>query len=119
MGAAARRRYRRAYAPFDWRGGWDSGTGALGDMGCHIMNLPFMALQLGPPSSVQAVTDRPVNNESPPNGLRVTYEFPARGDRQAVRMIWYESSRPAADLFPPNTQLSAAAILFPAPQPTL
>jgi predicted dehydrogenase len=99
IGPAPMRPYNGAYAPFAWRGWWDFGTGALGDMGCHIMNLPFMALQLGPPSSVQAVTDRPNNNESPPNGLRVTYEFPARGDRQAVRMIWYESSRPPAELF--------------------
>jgi predicted dehydrogenase len=113
IGTAPTRPYNPAYVPFAWRGWWDFGTGALGDMGCHIMNLSFMALQLGPPSSVQAVltTDRPVNNESPPNGLRVTYEFPARGQRPAVRMIWYESSRPAADLFHGQT-ISAGGSLF-------
>ncbi len=97
--AEGRRPERPAYAPFAWRGWWDFGTGALGDMACHIMNLPWMALRLTAPSSVQAVLDHPNMRESPPNGLRVTYEFPARGNRQAVRLIWYESSRPPRDLF--------------------
>jgi predicted dehydrogenase len=99
VGTAPDRPYSPAYVPFAWRGWWDFGTGALGDMACHIMNLPWMALQLTAPSAVQAVTDQPNNNESPPNGLRVTYEFPARGNRPAVRMIWYESSRPPMELF--------------------
>jgi predicted dehydrogenase len=99
IGTAPTRPYNSAYCPFAWRGWWDFGTGALGDMACHIMNLPWMALQLTAPSSVQAVLDNPNTAESPPNGLRVTYEFPARGNRQAVRMIWYESSRPPAELF--------------------
>jgi predicted dehydrogenase len=99
LGTAPDRPYHPDYCPFAWRGWWDFGTGALGDMGCHIMNLPWMALQLGAPSSIEAELDRPNNNESPPNGLRVTYEFPARGNKPAVRMIWYESSRPPTDLF--------------------
>ena len=111
LGTAPQRPYNRGYCPFAWRGWWDFGTGALGDMGCHTMNQAFMALRLGPPSSVQAVTDMPVNNESPPNGLRVTYEFPARDKRPAVRMIWYESSRPAADLFH-GEQITSGGSLF-------
>ena len=99
VGTAPDRPYNPAYCPFSWRGWWDFGTGALGDMACHIMNLPWMGLQLTAPSSVQAELDRPNNNESPPNGLRVTYEFPARGKRPACRMIWYESSRPPENLF--------------------
>src|SRR5690606_30098274 len=74
-------------------------TGALGDMGCHTMNLPFMALQLGAPTSVVAETDQEINNESPPNGLVVTYEFPANGPRPPVRLKWYEVRRPNLDLF--------------------
>jgi predicted dehydrogenase len=99
LGPAPERPYHSDYAPFAWRGWWDFGTGGLGDMGCHTMNLAFMALQLGPPSSIVAETDRAVNNESPPNGLMVTYEFPARGNRRALTLKWYEVRRPAANLF--------------------
>jgi predicted dehydrogenase len=111
LGTAPDRPYHSAYCPFAWRGWWDFGTGALGDMGCHIMNLPWMALQLTAPSSIEATLDRPNNDESPPNGLRVTYEFPARGSRPAVRMIWYESSRPEANLFQ-GLPISSGGSLF-------
>jgi predicted dehydrogenase len=99
LGPAPERPYNAAYAPFKWRGWWDFGTGAIGDMACHTMNLAFMALELSPPSSVVAETDQPVNNQSPPNGVMVTYEFPARGKRRAVRLKWYEVRRPPSELF--------------------
>jgi predicted dehydrogenase len=111
LGPAPERPYNRAYVPFAWRGWWDFGTGALGDMGCHTMNLAFMALQLGPPSTIVAETDRAVNNESPPNGLMVTYEFPARGNRPAVTLKWYEVRRPPATLFNGET-VPASGSLF-------
>ena len=108
LGPAAVRDYNRGYVPFNWRGWWDFGTGAIGDMACHTMNLPFMALELGAPSSVVAETDRPVNNQSPPSGspgggaprkgLMVTYQFPARGKRPPVTLKWYEVRRPPAAL---------------------
>ncbi len=78
LGPAPERDYSAAYVPFKWRGWWDFGTGAIGDMACHTMNLAYMALELGAPSSVTADTDQPVNNQSPPRGLMVSYEFPAR-----------------------------------------
>jgi predicted dehydrogenase len=99
LGPAPERPYHSAYHPFAWRGWWDFGTGALGDMGCHVMNLAFMGLQLTAPTAVSAETDMPVNNESPPNGLMVTYEFPARGNRAALRLFWYEVRRPPRELF--------------------
>jgi len=94
LGPAPKRPYNAAYVPFAWRGWWDFGTGALGDMACHTMNLPYMALRLGYPTSVTAELDTPLNPETAPMGCRVTYEFPARGKLPAVRMIWYERSRP-------------------------
>jgi predicted dehydrogenase len=109
LGTAPRRPYNPAYVPFAWRGWWDFGTGALGDMACHTMNLPYLALRLGAPAAIAAVTDQPVNNECPPNGLMVTYEFPARRapgqgnqpgpELPAVRLMWYEVRRPPRELF--------------------
>src|SRR5262249_45017712 len=54
LGPAPERPYHRAYHPWSWRGWWDFGTGALGDMGCHTANMPFMALKLEYPTSVVA-----------------------------------------------------------------
>ncbi len=54
LGPAATRDYNAAYLPFKWRGFWDFGTGALGDMGCHIMETPFYALELGHPTEAEA-----------------------------------------------------------------
>jgi predicted dehydrogenase len=54
LGPAAMRDYNQAYLPFKWRGWWDFGTGALGDMGCHIMETPFSVLDLGYPTEAEA-----------------------------------------------------------------
>jgi len=77
LGPAPLRPYHPAYLPFKWRGWWDFGTGALGDIGCHAMDPVFRALKLGAPISVQAASTR-VNEESYPLGSMVTYQFPAR-----------------------------------------
>ena len=77
VGPAPLRPYSPAYLPFKWRGWWDFGTGALGDIGCHAMDPVFRALKLGAPLSVQAASTR-VNEETYPLGSIVTYEFPAR-----------------------------------------
>jgi predicted dehydrogenase len=96
IGPAPMRPYNPAYLPFNWRGWWDFGTGALGDMACHTMNLPFMSLRLGLPSAVSATLVTPLNEETAPMGCKITYEFPARGKLPAVRLFWYERSRPEA-----------------------
>jgi len=77
LGPAPTRPYHPAYLPFKWRGWWDFGTGALGDIGCHSMDPVFRALKLGAPLSVQASSTR-VNEETFPLGSMVTYQFPAR-----------------------------------------
>ncbi len=93
LGPAPERPYNPAYVPFAWRGWWDFGTGALGDMACHTMNLAFMALRLGAPSSISAEVVGGVGTDScPARGVTVTYEFPARGNGMpACRLYWYES----------------------------
>ncbi len=78
LGPAPERPYNPAYLPFKWRGWWDFGTGALGDIGCHAFDPVVRALKLGPPLSVQASSSR-VNEETYPLASMVTYEFGARG----------------------------------------
>jgi predicted dehydrogenase len=77
VGPAPSRPYHPAYLPFKWRGWWDFGTGALGDIGCHAMDPVFRALKLGAPLSVQAASTR-VNEETYPLGSMVTCQFAAR-----------------------------------------
>jgi len=95
LGPAAYRPYNPAYLPFVWRGWWDFGTGALGDMGCHIFDAPFWALKLGYPTSVEAHSTE-VNSETAPLASIIYYDFPARGDMPAVKLTWYDGGlRPA------------------------
>ncbi len=89
LGPAAERPYHSAYVPFRWRGWWDFGTGALGDIGCHSLDPVFRALKLGSPESVEASSTR-VNTETYPLASMVTYEFPARGDMPALKLVWYD-----------------------------
>jgi predicted dehydrogenase len=89
LGPARFRPYHPAYCPFSWRGWWDFGTGALGDMGAHLMDQPFWALKLGYPISVQA-SSTPFTKDSYPLAEVVTYEFPARGKMPPVKLTWYD-----------------------------
>jgi predicted dehydrogenase len=89
LGVAANREYDPAYVPFAWRGYWDFGTGALGDMGCHIMDGAYWALELTQPTSVQAVSARQ-SEISPPLASVVTYQFPARKNLPPVKWTWYD-----------------------------
>jgi predicted dehydrogenase len=94
IGPAPFREYNHIYQPFNWRGWWDWGTGALGDMGCHTANLPFMACKLQEvyPTSVKAESGI-INFETYPSWASVTYEFPARGDMPPLKAFWYEGKR--------------------------
>ena len=89
IGPAPMRPYNPAYHPFKWRGWWDFGTGALGDIGCHSLDPIFRALKLKYPTSVQAVSTL-VNKETYPSGSIVRYEFPARGEMPPVSLTWYD-----------------------------
>jgi len=99
LGPAPHRPYSPAYAPALWRGWWDFGTGAVGDMACHNMDPVMTALKLGHPTSVEAscsifvptmTWDKPVNKESYPQASIIRYQFPARGDLPPVKMTWYD-----------------------------
>jgi predicted dehydrogenase len=92
LGPAKERPYAPIYHPFKWRGWWDFGTGALGDMACHTLNLGFMALDLRDPTSVQAETSGH-NKQSYPKWSIITYEFPERNGRPALKMTWYDGGK--------------------------
>ena len=79
----------KIYHPFNHRGWWDFGTGALGDMGCHYLNTPYRALKLGYPSAVSATSTR-MYEESFPLASIVTYDYPAREGLPPVRIVWYD-----------------------------
>lgn len=98
LGPAPYRPYNDAYLPFSWRGWCDFGTGALGDMGAHIMDHPFWALKLGYPTSIEA-TCTEFNGESYPQSEVIRYQFPARGDMPPVEMTWFDG-----DNEPPRPQ---------------
>ena len=92
LGPAPERPYAKGYHPGAWRGWFDFGTGALGDMGCHILDAAFWALKLRGSASV-AVRGPGHNNDSYPAWSVVTYEFPARGQMPPCRLTWYEAGR--------------------------
>lgn len=91
LGPAAERPYHPSYAPFNWRGWWDFGTGAMGDMACHIMDAAFWILDLKYPSKVTPEST-PLFSETAPKSSRITYEFPARGNRPAITLVWRDGS---------------------------
>src|SRR5262245_37619492 len=97
LGPAPYRPFAENYHPFNWRGWWDFGTGSLGDMACHTMNMPFMALDLRNPASVQAETTGH-NRDGYPSKSKITYEFPATS-RPALKMFWSDGAvKPSRDL---------------------
>ena len=92
LGPAPQRPYSEGVHPFAWRKFWDYGTGALGDFGCHYMDLCHWALDLRAPSTVVA-EGPPVDAVSCPEWCIVRYEYPARGQQPAVKLNWYDSGK--------------------------
>jgi hypothetical protein len=78
------------YQPFNWRGFYDYGCGALGDMACHILGAPNMALKLGLPTSVEAIKKEGTSDFMYPKKSVIRYDFPARGNMPAVKVFWYD-----------------------------
>ena len=122
LGPIQSRPYNPAYAPVGWRGWRDFGTGALGDMGCHIIDHPVWALGLGAPSTVEASTtldgsvleDNKPNFETYPIASIITFEFPARGPQPPVRLTWYDGGLmpPTPAEMPPGKKLDGNGVLY-------
>jgi predicted dehydrogenase len=95
LGVAQPHEYDPTYVPFKWRGYWDFGTGALGDMGCHILDGAYSSLNLGSPTHIEAVAAG-ANEVTGPVSSLVTFKFPARGSMPPVTLKWYDGGlRPA------------------------
>ena len=90
LGPAPYRPYNKDYAPFKWRGWWDFGCGALGDMACHVLDAANWALLLEAPTSVECISQEGGTLESPPVKSVIKFEFPARKSMPAVTLYWYD-----------------------------
>ncbi len=99
LGPAPERPYvEKVYHPFNWRGWWDFGNGALGDMGCHVLDSSNWGLKLGSPSSVEMIGE-PRVPETGPKSSTVKFTFPARGEGlPALTLTWYDGG-----LLPPES----------------
>ena len=110
-GPAKLRPFNKTYHPWNWRGWWDYGTGALGDMACHILHQPFRALKLLYPTKVEGSSTL-LLNACAPQAQHVKLTFPARENMPKVAMPevevhWYDGGmmpdRPKG--FPEGKQL--------------
>lgn len=108
IGPAQMRPFKKdVYHGFKWRGWYDFGTGALGDMACHTVNMPFRALKLGYPNVIECEETSEMHKETYPKTSRIRFEFPAREDMPPLKFWWYDGEpndksvkllRPSADL---------------------
>lgn len=102
----------KAYHPFGWRGWFDFGSGALGDMACHTVNLPFAALDLRDPIEVEAESSGH-DKDSFPQWSIIRFTFPARGKRPAVKMVWYDGGKtPPAELLGEGVKMDRSGSLM-------
>jgi predicted dehydrogenase len=100
VGCAPWRPYNSAYVPFSWRGYFDFGTGAIGDMGCHLLNLAALAMDMHGPTKVVA-EGTGQTSESGPTSSQIAWDFPERPGQPAFKFFWYDGGRkPSQDLFP-------------------
>ncbi len=107
IGPAPMRPYNEIYTPWNWRGWWDFGTGAFGDMACHVLDPIYQSLRLGYPDLIRG-SSTAINTESAPYAETVEFSFPKRDDYKdiklpEVKVHWYDGG-----LLPNNTDLLPA-----------
>jgi hypothetical protein len=93
LGPAPARQFKQgAYHPFAWRGWYEFGTGALGDMACHTANLPFRAAKLGYPRLVELLDHSELNPDTYPKTSKIRFVFPAREGLPETEFFWYDGN---------------------------
>jgi predicted dehydrogenase len=110
LGPAAERPYSDAYVPYKWRFWWDFGTGETGNWACHILDIPYWALDLKYPTRVKA-SGPPLHIQTTPRSLAAVFDFPARGKLPPVKFHWSHTSSPEI-LKKHNLKLRGANCLF-------
>ena len=105
LGPIKEQPYHPDWAHFNWRHWWHFGGGTLADLACHFMDLPFWALDLHHPTSIEA-EGPPVHPESTPTSLIVRYQFPARVKEgtqwSPLKLTWYHGGKYPAELITPE-----------------
>ncbi|MCA9263908.1 MAG: Gfo/Idh/MocA family oxidoreductase [Planctomycetales bacterium] len=100
LGPAPQRPYHPTLVPFSWRGRWDFGTGAIGDMGVHNLDTAYWALELGFPTAAEVVDSAPKTEDCPPLWSIIALQFPENGSRPPVKLTFYDGKRlPPKSLF--------------------
>ena len=113
LGPAAFRPYKRgAYHTFAWRGWLDFGTGALGDMACHTVNMPFRALKLGYPDVVECELTSRMYKETYPKTSRIRFEFPERDGLPPLKFWWYDGNPEDKSLSPLRPDADVSKEIF-------
>ncbi len=93
IGPAPYRDFHSDLHPHEWHGWFDFGNGSIGNMGCHVLDGAYWALQLDHPVAIEMEEVRGGSDERYPTGSRIRWDFPARGDQPAVKVTWYEGLR--------------------------
>jgi hypothetical protein len=108
IGPAPMRPFKKdVYHTFNWRGWYDFGTGALGDMACHTVNMPFRALKMGYPTVVECEQTSQLFPETFPKTSRIRFEFPAREGMPPLKFWWYDGNPDDKEVKPlrPNAEI--------------
>ncbi len=113
LGPAPSRPYHPIYTPYNWRGWWDFGTAAIGDMACHNMDPAFWALKLGHPTTIEARSSH-FTSETVADANIIRYQFPAREDMPPVTLTWYDGGLmpPRPEEMEPGRKMGSNGILF-------
>jgi hypothetical protein len=109
LGPARSRAFKKdVYHPFAWRGWFDFGTGALGDMACHTANMPFRAAQLEYPSLVELVDHSELNPDTYPKTSKIRFVFPPRKGLPETEFFWYDGNPgdKSVKLLRPNEEIT-------------